>query len=117
MLAAGRSYQCRMPNNAAAKCDSCGRKLPSGGFFVVRVDVFADPSPESIDTTALEAAGAAGHAQTVADLLKQMAGMTDDELQDAVARRFEYVVCAACQKLILANPLGLPRRRVSASRN
>ena len=100
------------------ECASCGRPLSPGGFFVVRVDVFADPSPEPITTAALHAAGgAAGHAATVAGLLQQMATMSDAELQDAVARRFEYAVCPACQKLILANPLGLPRRRSGASRN
>ena len=106
-----------MTNNTADHCASCGKPLRPGGFFVVRVDVFADPTPEPIDTAALHAAGGAGHAQTVAGLLAQMAGMTDDELQDAVARRFEYAVCPACQTLILANPLGLPRRRTGTSRN
>ena len=106
-----------MTHDPADRCASCGKTLRPGGFFVVRVDVFADPTPEPINTAALDAAGAAGHAKTVAGLLAQMAGMTDDELQDAVARRFEYAVCAACQKLILANPLGLPRRRTAPSRN
>ena len=103
-----------------ASCAACGRPLSPGAFFVVRVDVFADPTPEPISLEKLHAVGAgggAGHEATVAGLLAQMATMTDEELQDAVARRFEYVVCPACQKLILANPLGLPRRRNAPSRN
>ena len=98
-------------------CASCGRRLMAGGFFVVRVDVYADPSPEAIDTKQLQAAGAAGHDSAVAALLQQMATMSDEELQDGVARHFEYRVCGACQRLILSNPLGLPRRRAGVSSN
>lgn len=92
-------------------CAICRRPLRPGAFYVVRVDVFADPAPEAIDTTA--PSGAAGHVPTVEEVLAEMELMTTDELQDQVARRFEYVVCSTCQKLILRNPLGMPRRKGS----
>jgi hypothetical protein len=76
---------------------------------VVRVDIFADPTPEPIDTAAPP--GAPGHVPTVDEVLAEMETMTIDQLQDQVARRFEYVICPVCQKLMLKNPLGLPRRR------
>lgn len=90
-------------------CAVCAGPLAAGRFYVVRVDVFADPAAEPIDTSAEP--GEAGYVESVKELLAEMEGMTADELQDQVARRFEYHVCPECQRLILANPLGLPRRR------
>ena len=80
---------------------------------MVRIDVFADPTPEPIDTSAQP--GEAGYIESVEELLAQMEGMSEEELQDQVARRFEYHLCPDCQKLILKNPLGLPRRRKLSS--
>lgn len=101
-----------MTHDAHRRCAVCARLLEAGRFFVVRVDVFADPASEPIDTNAKE--GEAGYVQSVKDVIASMAGMSADELEDQVARRFEYHLCAECQKLVLRNPLGLPRRlRVS----
>lgn len=96
-------------NDQQPPCAICHRPLRPGAFYVVRVDVFADPTPEPIDTTAPP--GAPGHVPTVEEVLAEMETMTTDELQDQVARRFEYVLCSGCQTLILKNPLGLPRRK------
>ena len=96
----------------APSCAICRRPLRPGAFYVVRLDVFADPTPEPISTTA--AAGQPGHVPDIDQILAQMEQMTTDELQDQVARRFEYAVCGDCQKLILRNPLGLPRRSRSS---
>lgn len=98
-----------LPESDQTICAVCRRVLRPGAFYVVRVDVFADPTPDPIDTSAPP--GAPGHVPSVDEVLAEMEGMTADELQDQVARRFEYVVCATCQKLILRNPLGLPRRK------
>ena len=93
-------------------CGSCGRPLRAGAFYVVRVDVFADPAMPPIDTSHGPAPG-----EGVDDLLAQLSTATEEELQDQVFRRFEYRVCAGCQKAILKNPLGLPRGRKLPSRN
>lgn len=92
----------------ASKCAVCARPLAAGRFYVVRVDVFADPSAEAIDTNAKP--GEAGYVESVEEVIASMAGMSADELEDQVARRFEYHLCPECQKLVLRNPLGLPRR-------
>ncbi len=86
------------------ECDACGRPLTAGAFYVVRLDVFADPAMPAIDTT--QAPG-----ESVDDLIEQLSELSEEELQDQVFRRFEYRVCGACQRSILKNPLGLPRRR------
>lgn len=102
----------RPADGAGRRCAVCAAPLAAGRLYVVRVDVFADPTPDPIDTSA--GPGEAGYVEAVEELLAQMAGMTEDELQDQVARRFEYHVCPACQRLVLHNPLGLPRRRGTA---
>jgi hypothetical protein len=87
-------------------CDACGVSVPPHAHFVVRIDVFADPSLPAMTTEQLEEISAE---QTFKDLIEQMKSMSADELMDGVHRRFEYRLCAECQKRFLANPLGLPR--------
>lgn len=75
--------------------------------YVVRIDVFADPSMPPLSTEEL---AATDFDKTLEELVDQMEGMSEEELQDDVHRRFEYHVCRPCQRLILANPLGKPRK-------
>ena len=98
-----------MTSDPGQRCAVCARPLAAGRFYVVRVDVFADPAAEPIETDAQP--GEAGYVESVEEILAAMEGMSADELQDQVARRFEYHLCPECQKLVLRNPLGLPRRK------
>ena len=87
-------------------CDICGTPVPPHAFYVVRIDVFADPAIPAISTEELEEMDPD---KTFADLIEQMKHMTAEELQDQVHRRIEFKICGRCQPLFLANPLGLPR--------
>jgi hypothetical protein len=87
-------------------CDLCGKEIAPHGHYIVRVDVFADPSMPPTTSAELEAADLDGE---IDELLEQMKDMTADEIQDQVHRRFEFRICAKCQPSVLANPLG--RRR------
>lgn len=102
------THKRQVTKDPGQSCAVCARKLAAGRFYVVRMDVFADPAPEPIDTSALP--GEAGYVESVEEIMAQMQGMSAEELQDQVARRFEYHLCPECQKLVLRNPLGLPRR-------
>lgn len=82
------------------RCASCDAELRPGAFFLVRVDVLADPSTPPLNTE---------HLPAYADVVQQLEQVDADEAQDAVHRHFEYPVCPRCQRRILANPLGLPR--------
>ncbi|CAA9386530.1 MAG: hypothetical protein AVDCRST_MAG64-979 [uncultured Phycisphaerae bacterium] len=95
-----------MPDADAVTCDLCAATLPAHASYVVRIDVFADPSlpPMSGD----ELAGFDFDA-ALEQVAEEAAGMTADDLQDGVHRRFEYRLCPRCQKRFLANPLGKPR--------
>ena len=87
-------------------CDLCGRPVQQHASYVVRIEVFADPSVPPLSTEELQSAD---FDQTLDDLLEQMKGMSADDLQDDVHRHFEYRLCPACHKRFLVNPLGKPR--------
>lgn len=95
-----------MDATAPVLCDLCGRVLELHASYVLRIEVFADPSVPPMTTEQIKAMD---FDQTLDDLLEQMKGMTADDLMDDVHRRMEYRLCPACQKRFLANPLGVPR--------
>jgi hypothetical protein len=87
-------------------CDLCDRAVPKHASYLVRMDVIADPSMPALSTEELEEAD---FGETLDKLLEEMKGLTADDLQDGVHRRFEYRLCPACHRRFLANPLGKPR--------
>jgi hypothetical protein len=87
-------------------CALCSRPLDPQASYVVRIDVFADPSGPTVSAEEL---ADTDPGDTIDALIEQMKGMTADELQDQVHRRFEYRLCPTCQRRFLANPLGRPR--------
>ncbi len=100
----------RRPLQSAAcptKCPAISAR-PVGLYdsYVVRIDVFAEPSSPPISAEELQEAD---FSQQLADLMQQLDGVTEEQMQDDVHRRFEYRLCPACHKRFLANPLGKPR--------
>ena len=95
-------------------CDLCDRQLPTHASYVVRMDIFADPSMPAMSTEELEEAD---FDETLDKLLDEMKDMSADDLQDGVHRRFEYRLCPACHRRFLANPLGKPRVDARAGQN
>lgn len=89
-------------------CDLCGGSIPPHAHYIVRIDVFADPSIPPVNTQDLDEMDSE---KTLAQLMEEMKNMSADELQDQVHRRFEYRICRSCQIRFLANPLGQPRQR------
>ena len=84
-------------------CDRCGRAIPRHAHYRVRIDVVADPSPPEITQEDVEEAD---YDWTVAQLLDEMKNATADELEEAVAKSFEFRICRACQVRLIRNPLG-----------
>jgi hypothetical protein len=89
-------------------CEVCGTRVQPHAHYVVRIDVFADPSVPAVTSDELEETD---FDNTLEKLMAQMQHMSADDLQDGVHRRFEYRLCPSCHKQFLTNPLGLPRRR------
>ena len=88
-------------------CDLCGQPIPPNAHYVVRIDVFADPSTAKMNTNDLSESA-------IASLMDELKHLSAEELQDQVHRRFEYKICRPCQRKFLANPLGRPRTTGSA---
>jgi hypothetical protein len=88
-------------------CALCKRPVPQHAAYVVRIDVFADPAMPPLGS---EEWAATDFDESMSDLMQPREGMSEEDLQDDVHRRFEYHVCRPCQRLILANPLGKPRK-------
>ncbi len=88
-------------------CKLCGRRIVIHDSYVVRIDVFADPTTAPIDTSDEQN----DPDVVIPALLEQMEKMSAEELQDQVHRRIEFRICCRCQPHYLANPLGLPRAR------
>src|SRR3954453_16604722 len=86
-------------------CDLCSRPVPPHGHYVVRIDVFADPEMPAVTSEEIEEAD---YQNAMKERLEQMKGMSGDELQDEVHRRFEFKLCRACQMRFHVNPLGKP---------
>jgi hypothetical protein len=95
---------------ASSTCDLCGQPIAPHAHYIIRIDVFADPSVPPMTTEELEQAD---RDKTIEKLLDEMSRLSADELRDQVHRRFEYHLCPACHRRFLVNPLGLPRRHRS----
>ena len=92
-----------MAEHTRVVCDRCGRAVPRGAHYRVRIEVVADPSPPALTQEEVEEAD---FDFTVGQLLEEMKDATAEELEDAVARRLEFRVCRPCQVRLLRNPLG-----------
>ena len=88
-------------------CDICGDSIDPHAHYIVRIEVFADPTLPPINTEDTEEADLQ---DTMQKLIDQMNEMTADDLQDQVHRSFVYRLCSPCQARFLINPLGKPRQ-------
>jgi hypothetical protein len=87
-------------------CAACNAPLPPHGYYIVRMEVFAEPSLPPLTDDQVESLD---FDKELTGLLKQMETLSADELQDQVHRHFAFHVCHRCHAKVLANPLGLPR--------
>jgi hypothetical protein len=87
-------------------CDICGQTVVPHAHYIVKIEVYADPSMPPVDTEELEEKDLE---KTLANLMDELKHYSAEELQDQVHRRFEYRICRACQMKFIANPLGQPR--------
>ena len=95
-------------------CDLCNRPVPPNGHYILKIEVFADPAMPPVSNEEMEEAD---YQSAMAELLKQMKGMSAEDLQDQVHRSFEFKLCRACQMRFLVNPLGKPRQPAKPARN
>jgi hypothetical protein len=71
------------------------------------MQVYADPSLPAVSSDDIEEAD---YPNRMAELLKQMRGMSAEQLEDAVYWQREFKICRSCQIRLIADPLGAAAR-------
>jgi ribosomal protein L40E len=84
-------------------CDRCGNTIPPHAHYVVQMRVYADPSLPAVTSDEIEEAD---YDRRMSELMKQMEGMSEEQLQDAVHWQREFRICRACQARLIRDPLG-----------
>jgi hypothetical protein len=87
-------------------CDLCRRVIPLHAHYILKMEIFADPATPPLLTNDPTEPDFDKH---FAALLQELERYSTEELEELIHKRFEYRLCAACQRTFLANPLGLPR--------
>ena len=87
-------------------CHRCGAHLKpgQGDFYVVRIEAFADPTPEAISLS--EANGQSDPGEEIDRLIEVMRDMSERELMDQVYRRMTLHLCGACYRDWIERPAG-----------
>jgi hypothetical protein len=85
-------------------CDRCARELHpgEGGFYVVKLEAFADPYPPVLSGPILPPDLEA----EIGRLTDEAAQLDEQELMDQVYRRRVLVLCTPCYRPWIANPVG-----------
>ena len=86
-------------------CDRCGDTIPPHAHYVVKMRVYADPTLPAVTSDDIEEAD---HDRKMADLLKEMEALSEEELENAVHWEREFRICRPCQVQLLRNPLNAP---------
>lgn len=90
-------------------CDLCGKPLlaDEDTRYVVRIEVYAACDPMEITEADLQE----DHAAEMRKLIEQMKGLSAEEAEDQVYRKFRFDLCPACQAKYLEDPLLRGSRR------
>jgi len=84
-------------------CDRCGRPMESKEVrYIAKIQVFGAADPLEISPEDLKE----DRTGEMERLLKQCAGMTEEELMRDVFVEFQFDLCRACQRAYITNPLG-----------
>jgi hypothetical protein len=77
-------------------CDSCGGKLPAESEvrYEVRIEVKAAYDPLEIGARDLER----DYRTEIANVLRQLEGLSAAEAQNQVHRAFDFDLCVVCQR-------------------
>jgi hypothetical protein len=85
-------------------CDRCGQELLHGSEvrYEVKIEIKAAYDPLNVTDQDL----AKDFPKEIAEVLRQLEGLSVAEAQDQVYRSFEFDLCPACQRAYIRNPLG-----------
>jgi hypothetical protein len=88
-------------------CDRCGNTIAPHAHYIVKMQVYADPSLPAVSLDDLEETD---YANRMAELLKQMEKISAEQLEDAVYWQREFKICRSCQMRLIGDPLGTRAR-------
>ena len=83
-------------------CDRCGDTIAPHAHYIVKMQVYADPSLPAVTSDDIEETD---YAHRMSELLKQMETMSADQLEDAVHWQREFKICRSCQFKLIRDPL------------
>ena len=83
-------------------CDRCGMTIPPHAHYVVKIEIYADPTLPDVSADDLEEAD---YAKRMADLLKEMESLSQEQLEDAIHWQRDFKICRPCQLHLISNPL------------
>lgn len=89
-------------DDADTICAMCSRLIAPGAGYVVKIEVYADPTMPAMSG---EHVASADFEAELAAILAEAAQQSAAELQDGVHRRFAFAICGRCQRRYLENPL------------
>ena len=84
------------------QCDGCGRQIPKDALrYTVSVDVRAAYDREEIGLADL----VRDHRRELLDLIEQLRGKSEAEIEESVYKRIQLDLCPACQRAFVRNPM------------
>lgn len=94
-----------MPSDAPTICAMCNQLVATGAAYVVRIEVFAEPTTAEVKT---EAMADVDYRAEIDRLIAELSEQSAAEAQDQVHRQFAFQICGRCQRRYLENPLPAP---------
>lgn len=91
-----------------ATCDLCGQTLLSSSEvrFEMKIEIKAAYDPLNLSEEDL----AKDVSAQIAQVLRQLEGLSQEEAQDQVYRAFQYDLCAICQRRLVHDHLARLKR-------
>ncbi len=86
------------------RCDGCGRDLKRDGsdHFIVKMEAFAAAGKLEFTEEDLRR----DHRAAMEGVIRDLARISPDEIEDQVYRAFRFDLCPGCHRAFLAAPLG-----------
>jgi len=90
------------------ECDGCGCALDAGdgNRFIVKMEIFAAAGQVEFTEEELRR----DHTAEIRSLIERLGQADPDDIEDRTYRCLSFDLCPACQRSLLADPLGTERR-------
>ena len=87
-------------------CDLCGKPIPQGSDYILRIELFANPQSNPITE---QDWNSKNFEKEWENLMQELHALSAEEAQNQVHHEFRFQICPTCRPKFAANPLGKPR--------